>query len=298
MKLRELKDVINDIGKPIGHIAGFCDSYEQMFDRCILEVKEGIVFLDTTDDPESEALPAVPDVMAALLALSQDCDDYDIIFSGFDNQESLCCLIREVSCAKSFVSQSGNAGLSLQGREPLPYRDEDLFVARIVIEDERAKKLNEKFFDFLRQCSDSCGVDDDDVFMVESFDDVLFISFVSSELVGINLVALLSGIFKGVFFCLTPLTTNQHIERVTNDHACKYWKKYRGVYYPANMRYYPFKDDEYCVLGETEYCAMECDTEKEVEQFLAAHNPDVTVGDLVQRISSSYIINPLDLIID
>ena len=52
MTLKELKELIK--GKRIDRIAGFCDSYEQMIDRCRLDVHNGSGVIDTSDDGDND----------------------------------------------------------------------------------------------------------------------------------------------------------------------------------------------------------------------------------------------------
>ena len=57
MTLKELKELIK--GKRIDRIAGFCDSYEQMFERCRIDIQESEqrIYIDTylDDDIEEKA---------------------------------------------------------------------------------------------------------------------------------------------------------------------------------------------------------------------------------------------------
>lgn len=301
MKLKELKDIINGIGKPIDRISGFCDNYEHMFDRCTLKVEDPEVYLPKiwfeTHDDVSNNYSTVAEVMASLLNLSQDYDNHDIVYTGLDSQVGMAMVVRNVVSVKVFGSQGGTVGLSLQGRESMPYRDEDLFHTSIIIEDQRAKNLNDTFYDFLEQNLlkwDGGEFEslDEELYVEDRFDEV-YISFISDEHVVKSVVALLAGCFEGVFFSLTPLISEDCVERLTNDRTGKYYKKYMAVYYPAHVN-----DVDHYVIAGTECCVAECDSRDEMERFISAHHPDELVGDFVQRVSSHYINNPLELILD
>ena len=74
MTLKVLKELIK--GKRIDRVAGFCNSYEQMIDRCRLDVHNGSVEIDTSDDGDnSDQFEPVPKVIDQLLAMPSEYDD-------------------------------------------------------------------------------------------------------------------------------------------------------------------------------------------------------------------------------
>ena len=158
MTLKELKEIIK--GKRIDRIAAFCDSYEQMFDRCRLYVHNGSVKIDTFDDDNNDdQFEPVPKVIDQLLAMPSEYDNYSVLFTGLDNKDCNYVLVRNLSSAKIMQSPQGT-GICLLGREPLKFIDHDDFFknckvayrVQIIIEDPRARKLNDKFMKFLDSC--------------------------------------------------------------------------------------------------------------------------------------------------
>ena len=301
MKLKELKEIINGIDVPIDRIAGFCDNYVQMFDTCSFEVDGTVIRIGTYDGISLGSL-TIAEVIASLQALTQDYDNHDIVFTGVDNQDGHVVLVREVYNVKILESDHGTVGLSFQGRERLEYRDDDLFITDVIIEDKRAKSLNSKFFEFIEWSTSwhdgECEDFGDEFYVGTTRNGNTIVSFISEEKESEVVTAIFAGMFNGVYFCRTPLTTEETAERTTNDNAGKYWKKFQTVYFPAISRYYPFKENEYRAIADNEYCMAECDTDDEMEQFISNHNPDPAIGDFVQCISTSYIDNPLDYITD
>ena len=101
MTLKELKEIIKD--KRIDRVAGFCNSYEQMFDRCCIdESRSDSVVIDTfefEDEHDPRFIP-VSEAMAKLLEMSAKHDDDRVVMTGFDNNVSNEVLFRNVSCAK------------------------------------------------------------------------------------------------------------------------------------------------------------------------------------------------------
>ena len=123
MTLKELKELIK--GKRIDRISGFCDSYEQMIDRCRLDVHNGSVVIDTSDDGDNDdQFEPVPKVIDQLLAMPSEYDDYPILKSGFDNNNDNGLLVRQVICVRFEHSHSGGTGLKLLGRESLRFIDD------------------------------------------------------------------------------------------------------------------------------------------------------------------------------
>ena len=123
MTLKELKEIIK--GKRIDRVGGFCSGYEQMLDRCRLDVHNGSVVIDTSDDGDnSDQFEPVPKVIDQLLAMPSEYDDYPILKSGFDNNNDNELLVRQVICVRFEHSHNGGTGLKLLGREPLRFIDD------------------------------------------------------------------------------------------------------------------------------------------------------------------------------
>ena len=307
MTLKELKEIIK--GKHIDRVAGFCNSYEQMFDRCRIDVHNDSILIDTSDDGDNdEQFEPVPKVIDQLLAMPSEYDDYPILKSGFDNYNEFGLLLRQVTCVRFEHSHSGGTGLKLLGREPLRFIDDvddDEFLdcecphhVKFIIEDPRAQNLNEKFMDFISaNCNwpPSCERSSDDAMYFTYYDDATFLSFVTDEGTSANLIALIAGAFDGAYFTRTPLTPDSEVERLSNDRNGKYFGPCQAVVYPA---YIPDDNAPHLTVIATAACyAKECASKDEVEQFIASLNPDEAVGDLVRRVTTRYI-DPLTLILE
>ena len=309
MTLKELKELIK--GKRIDRISGFCDSYEQMIDRCRLDVHNGSVVIDTSDDGDNDdQFESVPKVIDQLLAMPSEYDDYPVLKSGFDNNIDNVMLVRQVISAMFKHSQSDEVGLCLLGREPLRFIDDDdddddflysesMYHVVIIIEDPRAQKLNEKFTEFIHaSCNwpfERVRLDEDSMYF-SYFDDATLLSFITDESTSANLIALISGSFNGVYFTRTPLNSSTDVERLSNDLEGKYFGPCQAVVYPAYIH-----DDNapHLTVIVTAACyAKECASKDEMEQFIASLNPDEAVGDLVRRVTTRYIDDPIDLIIE
>ena len=311
MTLKELKDFIRSIGQPVDRIAGFCDNYEQIFDRCHVEVEYGEIVIDTSFGLQEDShFYPVSKAIADLLALPNECDDYPVFKSGLDSQVECAILHRQVRSAKVVQSAQG-AGICLLGRETLRFIDEEYaldnfavaYHVEIIIEDPRAQKLNEKFEEFLYGCCKMCCDDiryDDNTWNISNYGDVTIIDFVAGEATSDNLIALITGAFDGIYFSRTPLTRATEVERLCNDSAGKYYGPLQAVVYPA---YVPDKDllnnPPYLTeIADSTCYAKECATADEMEQYIAGLNPDDTAGDLVRRINTRYIADPLTLILE
>ena len=308
MTLKELKELIK--GKRIDRIAGFCDSYEQMIDRCRLDVHNGSVVIDTSDDGDnSDQFEPVPKVIDQLLAMPIEYNDYPILKSGYDNNNDNELLVRQVICVRFEHSQSDGVGLCLLGREPLRFIDdvdddeflyyESVYNVEFIIEDPRAQNLNEKFMDFIyANCNwpPSCKRLNEDAMYFFYGDDATFLSFVTDEGTSANLIALIVGAFDGAYFTRTPLTPDSEVERLSNDRNGKYFGPCQAVVYPA---YLPDDNAPHLTEIASSTCyAKECASKDEMEQFIASLNPDEAVGDLVCRVTTRYIDDPIDLIIE
>ena len=130
MTLKELKTFITSCEQPIDRIAGFCNSYELMFDRCLIDIQEPVqrIYIDTylDDDIEEKAklfIP-VPEAIDKLLALPSEYDNFSVRLIGIDNKDCFCILVRNVSLAKIMQSPQGT-GACLLGREPLRFIDDN-----------------------------------------------------------------------------------------------------------------------------------------------------------------------------
>ena len=160
--------------------------------------------------------------------------------------------------------------------------------------DERAKSLNEMFCDFLEDMEATC-----DQAIIEDRNEGVFIQIVTDEFSSASLIALMAGTFKDVVFCRVPFdSSDEVINRLTNDHEGSCWGKHAAVYVPADDRESVINHEhyKYCIQDMV-YAKTECDTEQEAVQFIAEHNPDKELGDIAVRFVSRYIENPLDLIL-
>ena len=315
MTLKELKNFIASCEQPIDRIAGFCDSYEQMFERCRIDIQESEqrIYIDTylDDDIEEKAKLFIPvsEAIVKLLAINTKLDDCPVVMLGLDNEKCSKVLVRNVSSAKFLPSAGGNAGLCLLGREPIRFIDDedfldlgDMYHVEIVIEDPRAQKLNEKFCEFLHtNCNWFIPNDDpqNDNWEMYIGKDVTFLDFIADEASSAALLALIAKAFDGAYFTRTLLSKDAKVERLSNDRKGKYYKPYQAAIFPA---YIP---DEMIMnlhsgltdIAGSECYIKECDTVGDMEQFIASHNPDEAVGDLVRRITTRYI-DPLTLILE
>ena len=308
MTLKELKELIK--GKRIYRIAGFCDSYEQMIDRCRLDVHNGSVVIDTSDDGDNDdQFESVPKVIDQLLAMPSEYDDYPVLKSGFDNNIDNVMLVRQVISAMFKHSQSDGVGLCLLGREPIRFIDDedfldlgDMYHVEIVIEDPKAKKLNEKFCEFLHaNCNWFIPNDDpqNDNWDIYIGKDVTFLDFITDEGTSANLIALITRAFDGAYFTRTLFSKDAEVERLSNDREGKYYKPYQAIVFPT---YIPDEEMMNPNSGLTDIAGSgcfvkECASKDEMEQFIASLNPDEAVGDLVRRITTRYI-DPLTLILE
>ncbi len=311
MTLKVLKEIIK--GKRIDRVAGFCNSYEQMIDRCRLDVHNGPVVIDTSDDGDNDnQFEPVPKVIDQLLAMPSEYDDYPVLKSGFDNNFDNEILLRQVIGVRFEHSQSDSVGLCLLGREPIRFVDDedfldlgDMYHVEIVVEDPRAKNLNEKFDDFIHASCNWFRPDencyDEENWSIYSKKNFTVITFVTDESSSSSLIALIAGAFDGVYFSRTLLNKDVD-ERLSNDSEGKYFGPWQAVIFPACTFYYD-KDIPHLKPGLTAIAGSgcfvkECASKDEMEQFIASHNPDEAVGDLVRRITTLYIDDPLELILE
>ncbi|MBQ6279208.1 MAG: hypothetical protein IJK68_05750 [Muribaculaceae bacterium] len=315
MTLKELKTFITSCEQPIDHIAGFCNSYELMFDRCLIDIQEPVqrIYIDTylDDDIEEKAklfIP-VPEAIDKLLAMNTELDDCPVVMLGLDNEKCNKVLVRNVSSAKFLPAAGGNVGLCLLGREPIRFIDDedfldlgDMYHVEIVIEDPKAKKLNEKFCEFLHaNCNWFIPNDDpqNDNWDIYIGKDVTFLDFITDEGTSANLIALITRAFDGAYFTRTLFSKDAEVERLSNDREGKYYKPYQAIVFPA---YIPDEEMMNPNSGLTDIAGSgcfvkECASKDEMEQFIASLNPDEAVGDLVRRITTRYI-DPLTLILE
>ena len=296
MTVKELKNALQGISEPINRIAGFCDNYDQMFDHCEVRVNENTVEIDTDVDLfEPENATTVAESIVKILDLPAKTDNYAVFYGGCDNHAENCQLIRAIHRVNVMQGATGTGiGISLQGPQPSGVLNRGLFVTKLFVNDERAKSLNEEFGYFLDEMEATC----DDA-ILEDRDNGVFIHVVTDECSSASLIALMAGTFKDVVFCRTPFACrDEEIYRLTNDREGRYWNKRAVVFVPADDRKSVINHEhyKYCIQDMV-YAKMECDTEQEVEQFIAKHNPDKELGDIAVRFVSRYIDNPLDLIL-
>ena len=137
MTLKELKNFIASCEQPIDRIAGFCDSYEQMFNRCRIDIQESEqrIYIDTYLDDDIEEVklkPFIPspEAINKLLAMNTELDDCPVVMLGLDNEKCNKVLVRNVSSAKFRCTSYWwcGAGLCLLGREPIRFIDDEDFL--------------------------------------------------------------------------------------------------------------------------------------------------------------------------
>ena len=294
MTVKELKNALKGISEPIDRIAGFCDNYEQMFERCQINVLEHAVQIDTIEDLfEPDSTPTIPEAIAEILALPEDLDNYIVAYEGEDNNAEHR-LINRVIRKIAVIRGATGIGISLQGPQPSGVLNHNGYLTKLFVNDERAKSLNEVFYDFLDEFDFTCDFMDS-----RETNEGIFIDFVSDSVTSASLIALMAGTFKEVVFCRIPFVSDKReICRLTNDHEGRYWSKRAAVFSPADDRrsVVENRDYQYCIQDMV-YDKGECDTKHEVEQFIAQHNPNEELGDIVVRIVSRYIDDPLDLIL-
>ena len=294
MTVKELKNALKSISEPIDRIAGFCDNYEQMFERCQINVLEHAVQIDTIEDLfEPDSTPTIPEAIAEILALPEDLDNYIVAYEGEDNNAEHR-LINRVIRKIAVIRGATGIGISLQGPQPNGMLNQGLYVTKLFVNDERAKSLNDEFCYFLEDMDATC-----DQAIIEERKEDLFIQVVTDEFSSVSLIALMAGTFNDVVFCRVPFdSSDEVINRLTNDHEGRCWGKHAAVYVPADDRRSMTPDEEYkYCIQDMVYDKEECNTKQEVEQFIAHHNPDEDLGDIVVRIVSRYIDDPLDLIL-
>lgn len=296
MTIKELKNALQGISEPIDRIAGFCDNYDQMFEHCEVRVNENTVEIDTDKDLfKPENFQPVAESIARILALPVEMDDHTVLYEGVDNHAETVQLIRAIHRVNALQGATGTGiGISLQGPQPSGVLNRGLFVTKLFVNDERAKSLNEEFGYFLDDMEATC----DDA-ILEDRDNGVFIHVVTDEFSSASLIALMAGTFKDVIFCRVPFdSSDEEVYRLTNDHEGRYWSKRAAVFVPADDRESVINHEhyKYCIQDMV-YAKAECDTEQEVEQFIASHNPDKDLGDIAVRFVSRYIENPLDLIL-
>lgn len=310
MTLKELKNFIASCEQPIDRIAGFCDSYEQMFERCRVESNNNSVMIDTFENDECDpSFIPVSEAIVKLLAINTEFDDYPVVMLGLDNEKCNKVLVRNVSSAKFLPSAGGNVGLCLLGREPIRFIDDedfldlgDMYHVEIVIEDPKAKKLNEKFCEFLHANCNWYTTDDktqDDNWDIYIGKDVTFLDFITDEASSAALIALIAKAFDGAYFTRTLLCKDTNVERLSNDRKGKYYKHYQAIVFPAYILDEEIMNPNSGLtdIAGSECYVKECDSTDEMELYIANRNLYEAVGDLVRRITTRYIA-PLTLILE
>ena len=294
MTVKELKKALKGISEPIDRIAGFCNNYDQMFSHCEVRVNWNTVKIGTDVDLfDPEDATTVAEAIAKILDLPAKTDDYTVFYEGCDNHDETVQLMRDVRRINVVQGATG-IGISLQGPQPSGVLNRGLFVTKLFVNDERAKSLNEEFGYFLDDMEATC----DDA-ILEDRENGVFIHVVTNEVSSASLIALIAGTFKDVVFCRTPFACrDEELYRLTNDREGRYWSKRAAVFVPADNRESVINHEhyKYCIQDMV-YAKAGCDTEQEMEQFIAEHNPDEELGDKVVRIVSRYIDDPLDLIL-
>ncbi|MBO6251352.1 MAG: hypothetical protein J6N71_08395 [Muribaculaceae bacterium] len=293
MTVKEFKTIVQGIGESIDRIAGFCDNYEQMFEQCKVEVLEPNVEINTLEDFfEPWNMTTVPEAIAQILALPEEMDDHIVLYVGEDNKDETEAFSRDV-CRINTVQGITGIGISLQGAQQNKNFDLNLYVTKLFVGDERAKTLNKTIFcEFLE-----IDINGGDEAIIENRNGGIYIQAITNKHNSAALIALMAGTFQDVVFCRVPLDrSDKDIYRLTNDREGRFWGKRAVIYAPADNRYSRNADYEYSVM-DIIYIKKECDTEQEVEQFIAGHKPDKKLGDIVVRFVSRYIDNPLDLIL-
>lgn len=292
MTVKELKNALMGISEPIVHIAGFCDNYDQMFEHCKVELEGRTVTFDA-DEAQPEGCIPVSEAIAQVLAMTEEQDDFVVFYTGCDNQDENTLLYRTIRKV-AIISGPTGVGISMQGPQPSGILNQHGYLTKLFVNDERAKSLNQEFYDFLDELDFTRDFMDS-----RETDEGIFIDFVSDGVSSASLIALMAGTFKEVIFCRTPLASDKReIYRLTNDHEGRYWSKHAAVYVPADDRESVINHEhyKYCIQDMV-YAKTECDTEQEAVQFIAEHNPDKELGDIAVRFVSRYIENPLDLIL-
>lgn len=294
MTVKELKNALQGISEPIDRIAGFCDNYDQMFEHCEVRVNENTVEIDTDKDLfDPKNCQSVTESIAQILALPDEMDNHFVLYEGVDNHAETVLLTRDIRRV-TVVNGTTGCGISLQGPQPSGILNQHCYLTKLFVNDERAKSLNQEFYDFLDELDITCDFMDS-----RETDEGIFVQFLADGVSSATVIALMAGTFKDVVFCRVPYATyDDEVYRLTNDHEGRCWGKHAAVYVPADDResVINYEHYKYCVQDMV-YAKRECDTEQEVEQFIAHHNPDKELGDIAVRFVSRYIENPLDLIL-
>lgn len=294
MTVKELKNALQGISEPIDRIAGFCDNYDKMFEHCEVRVNENTVEIGTEKDLfDSKNCQTVTESIAQILALPDEMDNHIVLYEGEDNHAETVLLTRDIRRV-TVVNGTTGTGISLQGPQPNGILNQHCYLTKLFVNDERAKSLNQEFYDFLDELDITCDFMDS-----SETDEGIFVQFLADGASSATVIALMSGTFKDVVFCRVPFdSSDEVINRLTNDHEGRCWGKQAAVYVPADDRRTRTPDEEYkYCIQDMVYAKRECDTEQEVEQFIAEHNPDRNLGDIAVRFVSRYIENPLDLIL-
>lgn len=220
-------------------------------------------------------------------------DNHIILYEGVDNHAETVQLIRAIHRV-TVVNGTTGCGISLQGPQPSGILNQHCYLTKLFVNDERAKSLNQEFYDFLDELDITCDFMDS-----RETDEGIFVQFLADGVSSATVIALMAGTFKDVVFCRVPFdSSDEVINRLTNDYEGSCWGKHAAVYVPADDRESVINHEhyKYCIQDMV-YAKTECDTEQEAVQFIASHNPDKDLGDIAMRFVSRYIENPLDLIL-
>ena len=301
MTLRELNNIIESIDVPIDRISGFCDQYEYMFDRCRVSVIKFLdeVVIETFCDAEEESemeekgFYPVPLMIEKLKAEAKCHGDYIVKLDGRDNDYDSRLVIRNVFTAR--VLHSGaSAGISLLGPECGNLLNMGIFVARVIIEDNRAKNLNDTFCDFITLLYSFDGEANDAIHLRTFEDGSTYLRFIAWKESCAAVVAMLSSMFNGVYFTITPLTDESTSCSLSNDCDHKWFAPWQAVVYPAYLPD-PY-DSELESIDGIMFYRHECGSKQEALQFINDHHYNESVGDMSQIISTRYINDPQELI--
>ena len=215
MTVKELKNALKGISEPIDRIAGFCDNYEQMFESCQINVLEHAVQIDTIEDLfEPDSTPTIPEAIAEILALPKDLDNYIVAYEGEDNNAEHR-LINRVIRKIAVIRGATGIGISLQGPQPSGVLNQHGYLTKLFVNDERAKSLNEVFYDFLDELDFTCDFMDS-----RETDEGIFIDFAAPRLpatrgksAGLP-TTMRAAIGPSVQLSLRPLTTEGALPKI------------------------------------------------------------------------------------
>ena len=206
MTVKELKNALLGISEPIDRIAGFCDNYDQMFDHCEVRVNENTVEIDTEKDLcKPMNFRPVTESIAQILALPDEMDNHIIFYMGEDNYDEIFVLTRDIRRV-TVVNGTTGCGISLQGPQPSGILNQHCYLTKLFVNDERAKSLNQEFYDFLDELDITCDFMDS-----RETDEGIFVQFLADGVSSATVIALMAGTFKDVVFCRVPYDSSDEV---------------------------------------------------------------------------------------